>query len=131
MGSSLVLQLLESLGGDKSAERSRRPRGKYRRFLKGPVDWDWLLSAAELPGQALFVGLALQRLAGVERTRTVDFSLRGFRRHSGSPLGRNTLRRGLEALEKANLIVVERSGKRALKITLLDCPPIGNSEPAR
>jgi hypothetical protein len=43
------------------------------RFLKGPIPWSWITTAAALPGQALLVGLCVWRLAGATKSHTVYF----------------------------------------------------------
>ena len=86
------------------------------KFLKGPIPWRWLETAGQQPGSALHVGVVLWFLAGLKRTRTVALSgtvLRGFgvKRHSAY--------RGLESLERAGLVGVERHPGRNPIVTLL------------
>ncbi len=91
----------------------RHRRGE--RFLKGPIPWDWLARAAALPGKALHVGLAVWQRAGIERTGTVRISMTRLR-----PMGlsRSSACRGLTALERAELVTVERHKGRAPIVTL-------------
>src|SRR3954471_13243617 len=70
------------------------------RFLKGPVPWPWIVTAAALPGKALIVGLCLWRLAGATKNRTIflgnaDLALFGVDRAAKS--------RALAVLERAGL----------------------------
>src|SRR5215831_13441617 len=44
-------------------------------FLKGPVPWPWLTTAARLPGKALHVAVLLWREAGCRDSRAVAFCL--------------------------------------------------------
>lgn len=84
-------------------------------FLKGPVPWDWLVQAGQLPGQALHVGLVLWREAGCLNRHTVPFRLSlavQFGMHQA------TARRGLHALEKAGLISTRTIPGRHLEVTL-------------
>lgn len=89
-------------------------RGK--RFLKGPVPWDWIIRAASLPGKALIVGLCLWRLKGATGKDSVRLG-----NGEAEPFGidRAAKSRALRALERARLITVDRSDSRRLMITLL------------
>jgi|GEM_PF-716843 len=95
---------------------TKPPRHKPgEKFLKGPIPWIWLVTAAHQPGKALHVAIVLWFLAGVKRTRTVALSgtvLRalGVNRHSSY--------RGLAALEQAGLVSVERHPGRNPVVTL-------------
>ena len=52
--------------------RPRIPRHKHGElFLKGPIPWRWLVLAAQLPGRALAVGVALWHLVGMQKHHTV------------------------------------------------------------
>ena len=94
------------------------PRHKPgEKFLKGPIPWKWLAQAAQKPGKALQVAMALWFLAGIKLKRTVALSgslLRGLgvNRHSGY--------RGLKALEMAGLVSVIRHLGRNPIVTILD-----------
>lgn len=89
----------------------RVPRAsKGQRFLRGPIPLDWLSAAAGLPGKSLHVGLALWLEAGFRNSAVVPLSnLTG--RYFG--LDRNAKYRGLDWLEQAGLISVERKLGRA------------------
>jgi hypothetical protein len=86
------------------------------RFLKGPIPWNWIIRASELPGQALVLGLCVWRLKGATRKDTVALSNTEL-----APFGidRAAKSRGLAVLEKAGLIKVDRSPGRWSMITLL------------
>lgn len=86
-------------------------------FLKGPIPWDWLVRAGQLPGKALQVALVLWREAGCRNSRTVPFRLAlavQFGIHA------DTARRGLHALAKAGLISTRYIPGRHLEVTLRD-----------
>jgi hypothetical protein len=86
----------------KETQNQKLPRHKRgEKFLKGPIPWIWLTRAAQQPGKALHVGIAIWFLAGVRRTRTVRLS-----NHNLITLGveRNGKYRALCALEKAGLV---------------------------
>lgn len=99
--------------------RLERPETKVHqrrsRFLKGPVPWDWIIRASELPGQALIVGLCLWRLSGAVRNQTVTLGNAEL-----EPFGtdRAAKSRALTVLEDAGLITVERNRGRLPIVTL-------------
>ncbi len=98
-------------------------------FLKGPVPWGWLTSAADLPGKALAVSLVVWFRAGCENRRTVAVTLARLTRMG---MSESTARRGLRTLERAGLVSVERRPGRAARVTLLAAPPpAGNCPPSR
>ena len=110
-----VTNLLETGAGrfDK-AEAFARSRGG--RFLRGPIPWDWIRRASQLPGKALILGLCIWRLSGATGKNMVLLSnseLQPFR------IDRAAKSRGLAALEKAGLIAVSRKPSRWPLITLL------------
>ena len=91
-----------------------KPR-QARRFLRGPVPWEWVIAAASLPGQALIVGLCLWRLAGAMGSRTV---MLGNAELEPFGIDRATKCRALAALERAGLITVAREPGRFPTVTL-------------
>jgi hypothetical protein len=110
---------LTSLPAKRLATSQRRiPRtSNGQRFLRGPIPLDWLSAAAWLPGKSLHVGVALWLEAGLRNSAVVPLSnLTG--RHFG--LDRNAKYRGLDWLEQAGLISVERKLGRAPIVTILD-----------
>jgi hypothetical protein len=97
---------------------TRPPRHRRReRFLKGPIPWAWLDRAGQLPGRALAVGLILWLKAGMAGKRTVRLCQS---RPDGLGLNQDSTRRGVRALERAGLIMVQRRPGQGLEITLLD-----------
>jgi hypothetical protein len=113
-----ALRLPAGLVATTPSPRRRPPRPKRgEHFLKGPISWSWLARAARLPGKALHVGVAVWRLAGMKKAATVSLSLSGLRDEVG--VERDAARRGLEALEKAALVHVERHTGRCPRVTLL------------
>ncbi len=97
-------------------ERLPRPQGG-RYFLKGPIPLDWLEIAARLPGRSLHVGISLWFLGGMHRSRVIALSNHTSRRFG---LDRNSKYRGLEWLERAGLICVQRKMGRAPIVTILE-----------
>lgn len=86
--------------------------------MRIPLDWAMAASRVQGSEKALAIGVALCYRAGLERSRTVVLT-RGLCRQFG--VDKDALRRGLLALEAAQLVSVERSGK-APRVTLLDAP---------
>jgi hypothetical protein len=97
-------------GGSDTKVRPRRSR-----FLKGPVPWNWIVQASELPGKALIVGLCLWRLRGAVGNDTVMLGNVEL-----EPLGidRAAKSRALAALERAGLVTIERNLGRLPMVTL-------------
>ncbi len=92
---------------------------KKELFLRGPIPIRWLSSAAELPGKAINLALALWWLHGMAKGKS--FKLRGdavrlFR------VSRDATDTGLARLEQARLIAVERRPGQRPTISILDLP---------
>ena len=92
-----------------------RKRRKTR-FLKGPVSLANLHTAAQLPGRALHLYLAIRHRCDLHLTQTVTLSSDYL-----GPWGldRHAKRRALSALELAGLILVDRHKGRAVRVTLV------------
>jgi hypothetical protein len=88
-------------------------------FLKGPIPWAWLQRATPLPGKALAVGLVLWFLKGLRRQNTVRLEPSKVR---SLGLSRRQCYRGLEALEQAGLVAVQRQLGSAPTVTILVAP---------
>ncbi len=96
-------------------------------FLKGPIPWPWLQLAMQQKGKALHVALMLWKESGIRKSRTIRFNL-----SAAAKIGihRDTARRGLRALESAQLVKVTHRPGRAPEVTLRDTPPLPVDEPA-
>jgi DNA-binding transcriptional ArsR family regulator len=105
-----LIELGEPFGRSETKIRHHRSR-----FLKGPVPWDWIIRASELPGRALIVGLCLWRLSGAMGNRTVTL---GNAELEPFGIDRAAKSRALDALEKAGLIKAERKPGRWPIVTL-------------
>jgi hypothetical protein len=122
----------DNLRGPELDPTSVRPRPAMRPpwhrpgegFLKGPIPWPWLATAARLPGKALQVALLLWRQAGCRKSRTVPFCLS---HGEGLGVSEQAARRGLQAMEGAGLVSVVRKPGRGLEVTLLDLGTAGPS----
>jgi hypothetical protein len=113
------------LAGEDLRARTKRPPKRLPRhrpgepFLKGPVPWSWLATAARLPGKALQVSLWLWKEAGCRKSRTVPFCLA-----HGAEVGvtRKSARLALRRLKVAGLVSLQYLPGRAVQVTLLDLP---------
>ena len=85
-------------------------------YLRGPVPWAWLNTAAALPTKALHVGIALWFEAGRQRTRRVRLTNRLLARMKVSRWAKY---RALDALERADLVQVDREANGNLVVLLL------------
>src|SRR5436190_17675163 len=84
----------------------RAPKfARGQRFLKGPIPWAWLMRAAQLPGRALHIGVALWFLSGLTRSFTVKL---GGRPLAELGVDRHSKYRALRQLENAGLIHLTR-----------------------
>lgn len=90
-------------------------RGK--KFLKGPISWDWICRAARLRGRSLHVAMGIWHLAGITRGRTMKLSQKVLRELG---LNRNAAYRGLAELEKDGLVRVRRRTGQNSEVTIID-----------
>ena len=102
-------------GLEKLAPPIRPSRRQREPFLRGPIPLGWLISAGQLPGRALHVGIMLWFLAGIRGTTEITIPTQ---LHNAFGLDRHAVRRGVLSLEKANLVVVIRASGRKPRITL-------------
>jgi hypothetical protein len=99
-----------------SAQKSLPRHKKGGTFLKGPIPENWLKQAAQLPGKAFQVAVALWYWAGMKGARVVTLSQKLLRTWG---VERNACYRALAALEKVKLISVERHRGRNPVVTIL------------
>jgi hypothetical protein len=96
---------------------SRQPR--YHSFLKGPISWAWIKTAAKAGRSALFIGLNLHRYRDLRRKEEVQISLQKL---GDGVFSRQAVRHILRQLEAAGLIAMRRSPGRLLAFTILNLP---------
>lgn len=120
---------LEALPKLPSGSRHRRG-GRAPRFKPGEhytlVPMTWALRASQLAGAALKVGMFLWYRAGYLDQTEVPLSLKALSKLTKTD--RQTLKRGLKALETAGLLIVKWPRKGSNKsplIQLLDAPRRG------
>lgn len=95
------------------------------KFLKGPVPWPWIEKAARLPGRSLVVGLALWRLAGAVKSRTVRLANSEM---EALGISRSAKSRALHELERASLVAVIRTVKQKDGVADLEVEAIDTAE---
>ena len=103
----------------RTEQKSLKPPLRHRpgeKFLKGPIPWNWLSSAACLPGQSLHVAIVIWFLSGVTKNRVVTLSGATLR---ALGVSRHASYRGLSWLEEANLVRVKRHAGRNPIVTIL------------
>ena len=102
----------------------RRPPSKVSgRFLRGPIPWAWLVTAARLPGRALHVGIVLWHVAW--RTGDMKVSLSLTRTANELGCNRSSASRALAALEKAGLVTAKRMNGRNVEVDILEIAGAG------
>jgi len=105
-----ISQLSLSHSRIQSNKKSTFPLHRRKeKFLKGPIPWEWLCKAAQQPGKALQVALAVRHLTTLKRCSNVKLSANvlaelGVKRHAGY--------RGLKKLEDEGLVFVTRHSGR-------------------
>ena len=96
--------------------------GSKRRPLYGPIPWGWWLPASRLPGKALQVGALCWLLAGWNRSAEFSLALEDWAEFG---LSRFSASRGLDELERAELVSVGRMPGRSPVVTILDAMVAG------
>ena len=108
----------DSLAGSYVPSRDQPRRSKRsQQFLKGPVPMPWLDRAANLPGKALAVGLAIWRLSGAMKSPTVRLSNTEVK-YLG--VDRFAKARALRLLQEAGLLAVQQKRGQLPLVTLLN-----------
>lgn len=81
-----------------------------KKFLKGPIPLDWLTAAAQLPGKAINVGIALWWLDGMSKTGILKLTRQS---QLALNISKDAERDGLRRLQRAGLIeLTTRPGQR-------------------
>ncbi len=99
----------------RSIKRQSKAKDPYVRTI--PLSW--ICMASSLPGKALHVGIVIWFLFGVNRSQTIILTRKWLNNFGLTP---ETGRRGLLALESAELVPVERCGKKCPTVTLEEPP---------
>lgn len=96
------VDLIYSTGQPSAPAHRFKVEGK---FLRGPISMDWLDAARALPGRAIHVGIEIWHWRYVKKSMSVKINLSRMGRFG---VTRPTASRGLQALESAGLVRVER-----------------------
>ena len=88
-----------------------------RRFLKGPIPWDWVETASKLPGKALALGMLLWREAGIDGIGPVTIT---SAKVAALGMDRSAKSRAIADLERAGLVRVERRPRQNPLVTLVE-----------
>jgi len=108
----------EQLSGPSRRRREVKCRQQQQQFLKGPIPLNWLATAAGLSGKSLAVAVALRYRAGLEKSLDGLVASPQLLRRFG--VSRYAGYRGLESLERAGLVSVERRTGRCPRVTIKD-----------
>jgi hypothetical protein len=112
---------LRSVAGGSPPANTRIPRPVHgERFLRGPISWAWLALCAPLPGRAMQVGIGIWFWVGVMKCATIRLSVSQLA--SDFSISRAATYRGLESLERAGLVAIERHRGRRPIVTVLAAP---------
>ena len=111
----LALQTENDLPRSDRAPQHR----KGERFLRGPIPMAWICTASKVcgHGRGLNVAIALWFLSGLNNQKATVTLKSTVLRDMG--IDRHAAYRGLEKLEKAGLVSVERNTGRLPIVTLL------------
>lgn len=101
-----------------------RRTDSWRRFIKGPIPYEWVACAAALPGTALHVAIMIQFHAGLRPAGEIVLSLSSMK---GFGVSRHAAARGLSALESAGLVAVNRAPGRAPRVVQLRAFPAAST----
>ena len=86
-------------------------------FLKGPIPWTWLCTAARLPGRTLHVALWIRLWRGIRKKNGIAISISKL---EVMGVSRYAAYRGLKQLEHAGLIQVDRRRGRMPRVTVIE-----------
>ena len=128
MSQSLEGEDLESFRVVVPASVQRRVDGRQHRyqraFLKGPVPMTWLRRAIGLPGHALAVAVVLRFYQGLHDSMPV-IKVTYAKILAECPTSTlRTVQRGVQTLERAGLIVVQRPPGRMMEIELVEATEV-------
>ena len=96
-------------------------------FLRGPIPLDWLQKAMKLGGTAISVGIILWYYRGLKKLLVFKIGIQDI----ANLIGRSwlTAKRGLKALEKEELITIQRHKGRKHLIEIREVDEETNSNP--
>jgi hypothetical protein len=87
-----------------------------QQFLRGPIPWQWLATAAKLPGKTFHVAVALWFVAGFRSKPQVKLTSKLL---AGLGVTRKAKYRALERLEKAGLVLLDQVEGKNPRVTII------------
>jgi hypothetical protein len=105
---------------EPSAQKLPKP-GKGEAYLTGPIPMSWIQEATRLSGRTWQVASALWFVGIRSRTKSATVTLTEKTRRRFN-LTRQAVRRGLQQLADAGLVIVERQSGRYSVVTILPAP---------
>jgi hypothetical protein len=105
----------------KPKNKKKKPKTGSGHFIKGPIPVNWIARANKFGSPAGLVGPVLWYISGLTKSKTVVLTSRKIKEFN---LSRYIKYEGLKALEKAELIAVERRKKQNPIVTILDVDKI-------
>lgn len=105
--------------------RNTTPTPRKRRYLRGPIDWEWLHVAGRLPGASLKVGLVLWHYRALNKSLTFKTGARDISKFLLVSI--DTVSRAIDALESAGLIQLDCASGQKCVFTMVEVPPAGTA----
>jgi hypothetical protein len=81
-------------------------RKKPERYLRGPIPMRWIISAGELAGSSLLIGMVLWHFRSLRKNTELKIGIEDLSKFCN--IHPDTVRRAINGLEDAGLISVER-----------------------
>jgi hypothetical protein len=97
---------------------SRNISTKRAKHYLASIPWDWVTKAAQCPGKALHVALAIRHQVRLGKNPTISL---GSRFLNGLGVSKDAKRRALVSLEQEGLIQVEQKQGNNPRVTLVEC----------
>ena len=83
-----------------------KKRKKPERYLRGPIPMNWIISAGELAGSSLLIGMVLWHFRSLRKSTELKIGIGDLSKFCN--IHPDTVRRAINSLEDAGLISVER-----------------------
>ena len=95
----------------------KRLTQKRGRLFLASIPWNWLVRAANKPGKALHVALAIRHQGKLEKKQTISLGSR-FLRELG--VSKDAKARALNSLEREGLIQVDQKTGSNPRVTIIE-----------
>lgn len=117
LGKFKEFELQNNIVGAVSLKLVQKVKKTDKKFLKGPIQWSWLIKAANLSGKILHVAIALFFISGLTKTNKIKMQSARLKELG---ISRHAYSRALKELEDAHLVEVERKPGQTPTVTILD-----------